>query len=117
MKILITWLASALAIVLSAWIVPKAYIGGLGTALLAAFILGAVNAVIRPILIIFTLPLNILTLGLFTFVINALMVSLTAFILPGFVVNGFWTALLFSLILTLISQIINELIKEKRHDF
>lgn len=117
MKLLITWLASALAILLSAWLVPGAYISGLGAALIAAVVLGAVNAVIRPILIILTLPINILTLGLFTLVINTLMISLTASLLSGFSVANFWVSFLFAIILTLITEIIESLVKEKNVKF
>ena len=114
MKLLITWLASALAILLSAWLVPGVYISGFGSALIAAIVLGVVNAIIRPILIVLTLPINILTLGLFTLVINAAMVALSAAVLPGFSISSFWTAVLFSLILTVIDWIIEGLIKEKK---
>lgn len=114
MKLLVTWLASALAILLSAWLAPGVYISGLGTALIAAVVLGAINAIIRPILIILTLPINILTLGLFTLIINASMVSLAAAILSGLSIASFWTALLFSIILTLINWIIEGLIKEEK---
>ncbi|UCF88909.1 MAG: phage holin family protein, partial [bacterium] len=74
-----------------------------------AAILGLVNGVLRPILFIFTLPLTILTLGLFTFVLNALMVLLAAAIVPGFNVSGFWWALLFSLILSLFVYFLGEM--------
>lgn len=113
MKILITWLTSALAIFLSASLVPGTYINNFGTALIAAVILGAVNAIIRPVLVILTLPINILTFGIFTFFINASMVSLTALLLPGFAVKGFWTSLLYSLVLSLISVIIEDLSKKQ----
>ena len=114
MKLLITWLASALAILLSAWLVPGVYISGFGVALIAAVVLGAVNAIIRPILIVLTLPINILTLGLFTLIINAAMVALSAAVLSGFSISNFWTAILFSLILTVIDWIMEGLIKEKK---
>jgi len=113
MKIFLTWLISALALLISAWLIPGVYIAGFGSALLAALILGAINAVIRPILIILTLPINILTLGLFTFVINALMVALAAYILPGFSIANFWIAIIFSIILMIITSIMQSLIKEK----
>ncbi len=114
MKLIITWVVSALAILLSAWLVPGANISGFGSALITALVLGAVNAIIRPIILIFTLPINILTLGLFTLIINASMVSLTAFILPGFSISNFWTALIFSLILSLANWVIEVLLKEEK---
>ena len=71
-------------------------------AIIAAFVLGIVNAILRPILIILTLPIQIVTLGLFTFVINALLVEFTALIIPGFYVANFWWALLFSLVMSVL---------------
>lgn len=112
MKILVTWILSALAIGISAWLIPGAEISGFGAALLAALILGAVNAVIRPLLIILTLPINILTLGLFTLVINAGTVALTAALLSGFSIANFWVAVLFSLVLSLVTWIMEGAIKD-----
>lgn len=112
MKLILTWLISAISILLSAWIAPGVTISGFGAALLAAVVLGAVNAFIRPIILFFTLPINILTMGLFTLVINAGMVALAAFIIPGFSIAGFWTALLFTLILSVITWMIEGLVKE-----
>lgn len=112
MKIIITWLLSALAIGISAWLIPGAEISSFGAALLAALILGAVNAVIRPLLIILTLPINILTLGLFTLVINAGMVALVAAMLPGFSIANFWVAVLFSVVLSVVAWILNSAIKD-----
>lgn len=114
MKIILTWLIGAVAMLLSAWLIPGAQVRGFGTALLAALILGAVNAVIRPIILILTLPINILTLGLFTLIINAAMVSLAAAIIPGFSLANFGTALIFSIILSLITWTIETLVKERK---
>lgn len=112
MKLFLTWLISALAIFISAWIVPGVTISSFGSALLAALILGAVNAFIRPILLLLTLPINILTLGLFTLVINVAMVGLVALILPGFAIANFWTALLFTIILSLVVWIMEGIVKK-----
>lgn len=103
MNIIINWLISALTIALTAYILPGITISNFITALLVALVLGIVNAFIRPILIILTLPINILTLGLFTFVINALLVLLVAQIVPGFKVASFWNALLFAIVLATIN--------------
>ncbi|MEW6296559.1 MAG: phage holin family protein [Thermodesulfobacteriota bacterium] len=89
------WIASAL--------VPGLSFTGSGTLLLAAFLLGVVNAVIRPVLIFLTLPITILTLGIFLFVINALMLMLVAALLDGFLLSGFWAALFGSLIVSITS--------------
>ena len=111
MPILIRWLLSALSIMIAAKIIPGIQIAGIWTSLWVALILGLVNAIIRPILILITLPINILTLGLFTFVINGLMVLLASSIIKGFEVSGFWTAVLFSLVLSAISYVLNQLLK------
>ena len=72
-------------------------------------VLGIINAFIKPVLIILTLPINILTLGLFTFVINALIIILTSGLVPGFKVNGFWWALLFSIVLSIVNSFLHQL--------
>ncbi|UCF88097.1 MAG: phage holin family protein, partial [bacterium] len=109
MRFLINWFLYALAIGITAYILPGVRLDGIFAALVTAAILGLVNGVLRPVLFIFTLPLNILTLGLFTFVLNALMVLLAAAIVPGFNVSGFWWALLFSLVLSLFVYFLGEM--------
>ena len=111
MYIILRWVINALALLVVANIVPGFHVSGLYAALIAALILGLVNAVIRPILLLLTLPINILTLGLFTFVVNALMIWLVATIVKGFEVQGFVPALLAALILFVISLGTNWLIK------
>ncbi|MFP4514475.1 MAG: phage holin family protein [Parcubacteria group bacterium] len=110
MKLLITWLISTAAIFISAWLIPGASVSGFWAGLLVALVLGVVNAVIRPLLLVLTLPINILTLGLFTLVINALMVLLVAAIIPGFIISSFWIALIFSIILSIIVWILEALL-------
>ncbi len=109
MAIIIKWLLSALAVIITAYIIPGILIASFWSALLVALFLGIINAVIKPILIIFTLPINILSLGLFTFVINALMILLTSSIVKGFDVDGFLSALMFSLVLSLVNYVLNSL--------
>jgi putative membrane protein len=106
-KHLIHWIISILAIIIAAYLIPGVYVSGIFTALVVAVVLGLLNAFIRPILLIFTLPINILTLGLFTLVINAILVMLTSRIVEGFSVSGFWMALVFGLILSLVSHILH----------
>ena len=106
MEILIVWLVSAVLIFVLANVLPGIAVAGFMTALIVAVVLGLVNAVIRPIILILTLPINILTLGLFTFVINALMVLLVASLVPGFAVASFWWAMLFSIILSVTNAIV-----------
>ena len=108
MRFLINWFLYALAIGIVAWILPGVQLTGVFAALVTAAILGFVNGFLRPVLFIFTLPLTILTLGLFTFVLNALMVLLAAAIVPGFYVAGFWWAVLFSLVLSIVVFFIGE---------
>ena len=111
MNILARWLINALAIIVAAYLVKGVYVNNFTTALAAALILGIINITIRPILFFLTLPITILTLGLFTFVINACMILLASAIVPGFIVVNFWVALLFSLILTLINYFLNRIFK------
>ena len=108
MRFLIKWFMYALGIGITAYILPGVHLTGVFAALVTAAILGLVNGVLRPVLFIFTLPLTILTLGLFTFVLNALMVLLTAAIVEGFTVDGFWWALLFSLVLSILVYFVGE---------
>jgi putative membrane protein len=111
MYLLIRWLIYAVAIVLLAYIVPGISVKNFYSALIAALILGLVNAIIRPLLILLTLPVNILTLGLFTLVINALMLWLVASIVKGFDVKNFVAAFLGALVLWAVSWITNALTK------
>lgn len=103
MKALVNLVLSTIAVVVAAYIIPGVTIEGFFTALVVAVVLGLANALIRPILTILTLPLNIITLGLFSFVITALLIMLTGAIVPGFAVAGFVTALLFGVVLTLVN--------------
>lgn len=101
--ILLRWVISAGGILLVSYIFDGIEVRGIGWAFIAAMFLGIFNALIRPLLLILTLPINILTLGLFTLVINGLMLWLTGALLAGFSVHGFWTALGGALIISLIS--------------
>lgn len=107
MKILINWLISALAIGVSAYILPGVHVDTLMTALVVAVVLGIINAFIRPVLLILTLPINVLTLGLFTLVINAVLILLTTGIVPGFQVDGFWWALAYGVVLSLVNSVLH----------
>lgn len=106
MKIFFHWVTSAIAILIAAYIVPGVMVTPVG-ALVAAVILGAVNLFIRPILLILTLPITILTLGLFSLVINALMVMLTSYLVPGLIIVGFWPAFFFALVLSIVNWVFN----------
>ncbi len=113
MRLIINWLIYTLAIAIAAYFLPGAAVYGPGAALLTAAVLGLVNAIIRPLFIFFTLPLTIVTLGLFIFVINALLVILASKIVPGFYVASFWSALLFSLIVSAVNWILGGLVKDR----
>lgn len=104
MKLFFHWLVATLSILIAAYIVPNVSVTLLA-AVIAAVVLGALNFFIRPILLVLTLPINILTLGLFSLVINAFLVMLASLLVPGFFVDGFWTALLFALVLAVINWV------------
>lgn len=104
MKLITHWIVSAVAIGIAAYIVPGATVTLLG-ALVAAVVLGALNLFIRPILMLLALPITLITLGLFTLVIHALLVMLASFWVPGFDIDGFWTALIFALILSAVNWV------------
>jgi len=100
----IHWIISAIAIIVAAYLIPGVHVTIL-SAFVLAVVLGIINIFIRPVLLIITLPLNVITLGLFTFVINALLIMLAALIVPGFTVDGFWWALLFAVVLSLVNAV------------
>lgn len=103
MAILFEWLISALAILVSAYILPGVHIASFTTALVAAVVLGIINAILKPILVLLSLPITLITLGLFTLVIDALLILLTSALVPGFRVDGFWWAIIFSLVLSVVN--------------
>ncbi|HSX19275.1 MAG TPA: phage holin family protein [Candidatus Saccharimonadales bacterium] len=105
--ILANWILSAIAIVITANLVPGFKVDTFTTALIVALVLGLLNAIIKPILLLLTLPINLLTLGLFTFVINAGLILLAARLVKGFVVVGFVPALIAAVILWIISMVIH----------
>jgi putative membrane protein len=105
-------IVSTLAVLISAYILPGVKVDGFLTAIVVAVVLGIVNTFIKPILLLLTFPLTILSLGLFYFVINALMVLLVSAIVPGFKVSGFFWALIFSLVLSIVSFFLNSLAKQ-----
>ena len=104
MKLFFHWLIAALSIGIAAYLVPGVSVT-LASALIAAVVLGALNLFIRPILLVLTLPINILTLGLFSLVINAFLVMFASYLVPGFFIADFLTALLFALVLVVINWV------------
>ena len=106
----IRWLVLAFAIVIASYVVGGIQVDGFLSALLAAAVLGILNAVVRPIVLILTLPITFLTLGLFFFVINAGMLKLASAVIPGFHVFGFWPAVLGSLLISLVGWLVTSFI-------
>lgn len=106
MRLLLHWVVSALAILVSAYVLPGVHVDGLVAALVLAVVLGVVNAFVRPLLIMLTLPITILTMGLFVLVINAALIMLAASIVPGFTVDSFLWALAFGVVLALVSSVL-----------
>jgi putative membrane protein len=97
------------SIFVTAYILPGVIVQGVGTAVVLAIVLGVLNFFLKPILILFTLPINILTFGLFTFIINAFLILLASNIVPGFYVNNFGWALLFAVILSIVFSFLSKL--------
>lgn len=112
MRLLLRWLISAVTLMLIAYYLPGVAVASFYAALIAALILGLLNALVRPLLLLLTLPVNIITLGLFTFVINALVFWLASSIAKGFYVDGFWPAFWGALIMWLVGVITNSLLKK-----
>jgi putative membrane protein len=109
MKIILHWLVSAVSIIIAAYVLPGVHLSGIVAALVLAVVLGVINAFIRPLLIILTLPLSILTLGLFTLVINAILIMLAAKLVPGVSIDGFLWALAFGVVLALVHAFLKRL--------
>ncbi|HEX9397484.1 MAG TPA: phage holin family protein [Burkholderiales bacterium] len=103
MKILLVWLINALSLLTVAYVMPGIAIASFWTAMVAAVVLGLVNAVLRPVLILLTLPATILTLGLFIFVINGLLFWLVGTTLQGFIVTGFWPGVFGAIVYSIVS--------------
>ncbi len=113
MGLLLKWLVMAASIIIAAYFIPGVRVGSFFSALWVALFLGVVNILVRPVLILITLPINILTLGLFTFVINAVLILLASSVIKGFEVAGFWWALLYSIVLSLINYIVSLIVQPK----
>lgn len=111
MKLILTWLLAACALLLVANLLPGVQVQSFGSALIAAAVIGLFNVLVRPVLVVLTLPVTVVTLGLFLFVINALLFWAAASILDGFHVAGFWTALGGSLVYSLIMLVINSAVR------
>ncbi|MBP7089832.1 MAG: phage holin family protein [Syntrophorhabdaceae bacterium] len=102
-----------LSVMVASYIIPGVNVKGFFTAMWVALFIGIVNVLVKPFLIFITLPINILTLGLFTFVINALLIMLASSVIKGFEVKGFWIAMLFSVVLSVINFIFGHVLGAK----
>lgn len=111
--LIIRWLTLTAAVIFTSYLVDGIVVEGFFSAFFAAAALGILNAFFRPIAIIITLPINLLSLGLFTFVINAVMLKMASSIIPGFDVRGFWAAVFGALIISIISWALNSFISER----
>lgn len=111
MRIVLTWLANALALVALPYILTGVHVASFGTALVAALILGLVNTLMRPVLVILTLPATLLTLGLFIFVINGLLFWFVGSFVKGFTVDGFWTGVFGAIVYSVISWALSSLVR------
>ncbi len=116
MNSLFKFLLNGLAVLLTAYLLPGVHVAHYGYALLAAVVLALANVFIKPLLIVFTIPLTVISLGLFLLVINALIILLVDYLVPGFRVDGFWWALAFSIILWIFNSFFDDLLKQKKSD-
>lgn len=110
--LLLRWLILTAAIMAAAYLLDGIAVHSFSSALMAAAVLGILNAFFRPLLLLLTLPLNILSLGLFTFVINALLLMMVSGVIGGLVVQGFWAAVLGSLLISLVSWLLTSLVSD-----
>ena len=114
MRLLLTWLINALALLALPYLFTSIHVEGVGTALVAALVLGLINTLIRPVLVLLTLPVTLLTLGLFIFVINGLLFWFVGSFVKGFTVEGFWTAVFGAIVYSIISWALSSLLLRHR---
>ena len=118
MRFLVRLLLNGIAIIVAAWFVPGVQLAGIVPAIFAGMLLGFVNALVRPVLLLLTFPFTLLTLGLFIFVVNAICFALTAALVPGFELSGFFAAFFGALVVTIVSWVLNALLadnSDRRH--
>jgi len=110
MRLLLVWLINAAALLALPYLLPSISVEGFASALVAALVLGLVNAILRPVLVLLTLPVTLLTLGLFIFVINGLLFWFVGSFIRGFHVNGFWPAVFGAIVYSIISWLLSSLL-------
>ena len=113
MKFITQLIVTALAVIVTSLLLPGVHLDGALTAVIVAAVLSFMNAIVKPVLVFLTIPITLFTFGFFLLVINALIILLTARLVDGFKVDGFWIALLFSLILSLVNSIFNSIAKDR----
>ena len=114
MRLLLVWVLNAIALLGVAYIYPGVQVQDWKSAAIAALVLGLVNTLVKPFLVLLTLPVTILTMGLFLFVLNALLFWGVAEVLPGFNVNGFWAAMLGAILYSLMAWLLSQLIPDRK---
>jgi putative membrane protein len=114
MRFLLRLLLNGVAVFLAAQLIPGIGVTGPGAAIVAGIALGLINAIVRPILILLTLPVTLVTLGLFIFVVNAICLALAAWFVPGLTISGFIPALLGALVITIVSWLLSALLADKK---
>lgn len=114
MNLLVQLIISTLAVIITSFILPGVVIDSGLTGIFVAAVLSLFNTLVRPVLVLLTIPITFLTLGLFLLIINAGIIMLVSYIVPGFSVDGFWTAFFFSIILTIITGIFNSINKRSK---
>lgn len=111
MRLVVNWLVNAAALYITAWLLPGIAIADTFSLFLAALVIGLINALIRPLLLLLTLPITVLTLGLFYFVLNGLLLYLAAALTPGFFLSGLLTAILGALVLSAVATLLHLLVR------
>jgi putative membrane protein len=112
-QLIITWIVTAISMLVASFIIPGIVISTVTAAVIGAVIFGLINAIVKPLIVFFTLPLTILTLGLFLLIINGICFSLVGYFTPGFQVHGFFDALFGSIIVSLVSGLLNQLFDQE----
>jgi putative membrane protein len=114
MRFLLRLLLNGVAVLFAAWLIPGLRVDTPATAIIAGVALGLVNAIVRPLLLLLTLPLTLLTLGLFIFVVNAICLALVAWLVPGFSISGFGSALIGAIVISLVSWLLSAILVDKK---
>jgi putative membrane protein len=112
LRLLLVWLVNTVALIAVAYLMPSITVSSVGTALVAALVLGLVNAIVRPVLVLLTLPVTILTLGLFIFVLNGLLFWMVGTWIEGFSVGGFWSGVIGAILFSLVSWLLSALVQK-----